>query len=430
MAKSNMGVVPPKLANPDPWGRFSRGLELARSIERGREQDALWLLSDGVDPPVDLLDRGLCSAAYQGMGNLCWALAAKGARARAAAPQGEAVRELTTSVWSSSRSSTAWVPTHGVGMLALFGGRVALAQELDRRMGADVFGSKSFVAMDYARMAAQTKVSAPDKLKCLEFLASRTEPRELALAANFMCVSGALDEVLDLLESTDPMEQARIAKSMLAPLCAYAPRDPQRESALIVLERAIELCEGRQDKSIAPWAPFDFLMLENKYHSKERRRMELSKSFAERHWGWGGASMQKTYSAWPRVAACLCSNQAALELMGAFPWSSEEVAALKGCSKMILDMLDKDPQAKVLPTLFASSESYEPQVPGSFDVRAAARQAESMAESMAISLVSKEAEKRMQKRQKKEIKTMDDAERLGLEQRKAAEQIRPRRARL
>lgn len=429
MAKSNIGVVAAKLSNPDPWGRFPRGVDLARSIERGREQDALWLLSDGVEPPNELLDRGLCSAAYQGLANLCWALAAKGARARAAAPMGEAVRELAPA-WSPSPSAKAWVPTHSVGMLALLGGHVALAHELDRRMGSDVFGSKSFVAMDYARMAAQTKVSTADKLKCLEFLASRTEPRELALAANFMCVSGALDEALDLLESTNPMEQARVAKAILAPLCAYAPSDPQRESALIVLERAIELCEGRQDKSIAPWAPFDFLMLENKYNSKERRRMELSKSFAERHWGWGGSSMQKTYAAWPRVAACLCLNHKALELLEIFPWSSEEVAALKGCSKMILDMLDKNPQAKALPALFASSSSYGPQLPGGFDARAAARKAESMAESMAISLVSKEAEKRMQKRQKKEFKAMDDAERLALEQRKAAEQARPKRARL
>ena len=386
------------MASSDPWRRFNRGAELARAVERGREQDALWELDDGAAPPPDLLARALGSAAYQGMKDLCGRLVAMGASTFSRLPTGVSVREKVDSIgWGGGCYEERWP----VAMLAMLGGHAGLGLEIAERHGAGALVDGSLKARDYFALCSAGRLRGAGRGSALRMARQMMSPKDRARAAGALCVAGMMDDALDLLESTEAFEQARVARAMVAPLCAYGPAETTRELALLVLERALELCDGRSGPAACPWSFRDLARLSD---AESRKQAVVGLMSAGRDWP--TERSERELACWPRLAAFHSQNFPALVLLGRIEPTRDELASLRSDSELVLAVLDKERPSDDLPSLWAPSGRGGLDAPKGCDARSGARAALSFAESMALGLASKEGLGRTEKERRRKAKSM------------------------
>jgi hypothetical protein len=407
------------LANPDPWARFARGAEMARCIERGREQEALWLFDDGVRPPVELLSRALGCAAYQGLERLCWRLIALGASvSRPSIPSASMSDEWSVSTGSAYNQNLyqdRWPPA----MLAMLGGHPELGQRIVERHGMGALGHRASSPKAYFALCSANRLRSAQREGALALSRCNMSAKDRASAANTLCIAGLIDDALAMLESTEPTEQARVARAMAAPLCAYAPLEPKRDIALIALERVVELCEGRMSPAPSPWTCVDLERLGRGSNSgREDRRVEIVSAMMSASWDWPSSRLARELSCWPRLAAFHCQNYAALALLAAFEPPRDELSSLRGCSELLLAVLDKTRKPEDLPSIWerasiASSFGASGAVvahPKGLDPRSGAHAALSYVESKELTVVAKEGAKKADKARRQSIRSMNEAE--------------------
>lgn len=418
-------IQEPKVASRNPWRRFARGADLEVAISRGREEEALWILADGAAPPVSLLGDALCSAAYQGMAALCSELGRRGASISHWPPSPTLWSELEDA-WPRRSQERGYPPAS----LALLGGHLGLAKSLAKTYGEEAFGSRPFNALFYGILASKARGGQKKKQDVLRFARERMSPKELALAANMLCLEGAIDEALDVLESSSPLEQAKVARSMLAPLAGYAPSDARRELAWIALERAVELCENGQALSCALKSPFDHQHANVEAYSSAYKRQGAIQDIAGEcsEWGHFGPSWSrgKMEPCWPRVAAVMAGNGRALSIMAELPWSSDEILSIKKTCEQVLAIKENTLDLSYMPHFFSKKAASAPH--GGINAAGIewARAGLALVESKEIQAIIKAGEKKIQKERRKEVRAMSEEERALAEA--AAAAPKPRRS--
>lgn len=414
----------PAVASRNPWRRFAKGADLELAISRGREEEALWILADGAAPPMNLLADALCSAAYQGMASLCSELGRRGAYISHWPP--------SPTLWSDLEDASArrvQERSYPPASLALLGGHVSLAKSLEKTHGEEAFGNRAFNALFYGVLASKTRGGQKNKQDVLSFARERMSPKELALAANLLSLEGAIDEALDVLESSSPLEQAKIARSMLAPLAGYAPSDARRELAWIALERAVELCENGQALSCALKSPFDHQHANVEAYSSAYKRQGAVQDIANECFEWGHLGSRwtrgKMEPCWPRVAAVMAGNGRALSIMSDLPWSSDEIFSIKKTCEQVLAIKEMTLDLASMPHFFTKKAASASR--GGMNAAGIewARAGLALVESKEIQAIIKAGEKKIQKERRREARGMSEEERAQAE---AAAAPKPRRS--
>ena len=401
MKQKTQHFTPPDLASKDPWRRIKGGAGFAQAIDKKREQDALWLLDDGLILPSSLLHDALCAASIHGMDRLGKRLIQNGAEPRHAAPLD--LRLYIEGYALYYPIFKGYDPTYSCGTLALFNGHLEWARDLASIAGQDAFGRNNLGIL-YSKIALKSKLNGPRKFQALHLLESYMTTSDLSLAANLICLGGGFDCALHMLDTLDTSHSLNVARTMLAPLASYTPNDPQKQLALIVLEQAVTLAGGRQIKSIAPWNPFDLLTLShNPYHGS--KRVELVLTLAESLTSWGQSSKITSNMISPTVAASMSGNQQALDLLSALTPVSDDSQSLKTLAQMSVDFLERKLKFQQMPSLFSMHFEYlHNELPQHFTPLHWARASQALCESIGIEHIVKISDQNRKKRERKERK--------------------------
>lgn len=414
LASARGAAAGASLASPEPWARVARGPELARAIERGREQEALWLLDDGVAPTSELLGPALCVGARGGLARLCRRLLALGA-----SPRASWAEEPKLLGMGADAAMGAWVDaSHGCAALAMRAGAVDLARLLLARGGAAALGPRGACAAALLRAGALARRLSPGAAReAFGMVAELVPAKARPGAAALLCSAGQAEQALWLLDSADEDRRAALARAMLAPLCAHLPDDPAWVPARDALARCVELSAGRSGSSIAASSPFELAAWSSGGADSRERRLLAFEDLAWRSCDFPSRALSERMACWPREAALACGNSAALEILEALPFAREEREAVRSGAERLLDVLDgrRDPDA--LPA-FSPREGHARwtgAAPGEVlpgrDERAFARRALSLAESGDIgSSLDAARPRRLSTKQRREAEARREAE--------------------